>query len=241
AVITSAQSLHNGANEGTSPGEYAVGSKAILQTAINTASLITSSEAQSVVDAAVTTLNSTVAVFSTQIIVGISGESNETPSTNSVTITWTTTHPATSRVIWDTISHNNASTTEAGPVNYGYANSTTENVALITSHSVAVGGLSSGTQYFFRTVSHGSPEVVGSEQTVTTASAPSGGGGGGGGGNRTPVVKKGDANKDGKVDKYDFSLMMANWGKAGINTSDFNGDSKVDKYDFALLMSNWGL
>ena len=58
----------------------------------------------------------------------------------------------------------------------------------------------------------------------------------------TPIITKiGDANGDGKVDKYDFALMMANWGKTGTNSSDFNNDGKVDKYDFALLMSKWGL
>jgi hypothetical protein len=79
----------------------------------------------------------------------------------------------------------------------------------------------------------------------TCAVKSSGGGGGGGGGNTPAIItttgKKGDANGDSKVDKYDFSLMMANWGKTGTNTSDFNNDGKVDKYDFALLMSNWGL
>jgi hypothetical protein len=72
---------------------------------------------------------------------------------------------------------------------------------------------------------------------------PSGGGGGGGVGGATtpPSYKTGDINKDNKVDKYDFSLMMANWGKTGTNTCDLNGDGKVDKYDFALLMSKWGL
>jgi hypothetical protein len=77
-----------------------------------------------------------------------------------------------------------------------------------------------------------------------TVNSPSGGGGGGGSVPTTPVLttaKKGDANGDSKVDKYDFALIMANWGKTGANNSDFNGDSKVDKYDFALLMSNWGL
>ncbi len=64
---------------------------------------------------------------------------------------------------------------------------------------------------------------------------------GGGGGYTPTTAKKGDANGDGKVDKYDFSLMMSNWGKTGTNNSDFNADGKVDKYDFALLMSNWGL
>ncbi len=71
---------------------------------------------------------------------------------------------------------------------------------------------------------------------------PSGGGGGGGGGSTTPLptdYEIGDTNKDGKVDKYDFSLMMADWGKTGTNNSDLNNDNKVDKYDFALLMLDW--
>ena len=58
----------------------------------------------------------------------------------------------------------------------------------------------------------------------------------------TPAtVKKGDANGDNKIDKYDFSLMIANWGKTGTNTCDFNNNGKVDKYDFALLMLNWSI
>lgn len=75
--------------------------------------------------------------------------------------------------------------------------------------------------------------------SLTTSS--SGGGGGGGTTTITSTVKKGDANTDGKVDKYDFALMMSGWGKTGTSNSDFNSDGKVDKYDFALLMSNWGL
>lgn len=69
----------------------------------------------------------------------------------------------------------------------------------------------------------------------------SSGGGGGGGYTPTPTPKIGDINGDSKVDKYDFSLMMSNWGKTGSNNSDLNNDNKVDKYDFALLMSKWGL
>ncbi|MCX6789827.1 MAG: dockerin type I domain-containing protein [Candidatus Gribaldobacteria bacterium] len=70
---------------------------------------------------------------------------------------------------------------------------------------------------------------------------------GGGGGSvyippaSTSTTKIGDANGDNKVDKYDFSLMMANWGKTGSNACDLNNDSKVDKYDFSLLMTKWGL
>jgi hypothetical protein len=82
-----------------------------------------------------------------------------------------------------------------------------------------------------------------------TININTGGGGGGGGGGNTPTptpttpatIKTGDANGDNKVDKYDFALMMSNWGKTGTNTGDFNGDGKVDKYDFALLMLNWSI
>lgn len=75
-----------------------------------------------------------------------------------------------------------------------------------------------------------------SNNSCVQSSSGGGGGGGGGGGNTS---KKGDINGDSKVDKYDFSLMMANWGKTGTNSSDLNNDGKVDKYDFALLMLNW--
>ena len=53
------------------------------------------------------------------------------------------------------------------------------------------------------------------------------------------TITVGDSNKDGKVDKYDFALMMANWGRVGTNSADLNNDKKVDKYDFSLLMANW--
>ena len=74
---------------------------------------------------------------------------------------------------------------------------------------------------------------------VSAVPMPSGGGGGGGSYIPPPVFEKSDINKDKKVDKYDFSMMMAAWGKTGSNTSDLNGDNKVNKYDFALLMSKW--
>lgn len=68
-----------------------------------------------------------------------------------------------------------------------------------------------------------------------------GGGGGGGGGTPPATAKMGDINNDSKVDKYDFALLMLNWGKTGTNTSDLNNDGKVDKYDFAVLMANWSM
>ena len=79
AAITSAQTLHDGATEGTDPGEYAVGSKATLQSAIDVAASITSAEDQTVVDAAVVTLNDAVADFEASVVA--------TPDTTAPTIT----------------------------------------------------------------------------------------------------------------------------------------------------------
>ena len=110
----------------------------------------------------------------------------------SLTVTWTTDDPSTSRVIYDTVSH---SVLGSAP-NYGYPNSTTEDSTLVTSHSVTITGLGTGTTYYYRVISHGSPEAVGSEHNFTVGllfgppggpgdgltpaggGAPAGGGGG---------------------------------------------------------------
>ena len=72
----------------------------------------------------------------------------------------------------------------------------------------------------------------------------SGGGGGGGGGGAiilTTASKTADANRDGRIDSNDFTLMMIDWEKTGANlSSDLNKDGKVDIKDFNLLMVNWG-
>lgn len=72
---------------------------------------------------------------------------------NGATVTWTTNKGATSRVIYDTVSH--SSIAGASAPNYGYANSTgtTNTDPKVTSHSVTLTGLSANTQYFFRVVS----------------------------------------------------------------------------------------
>ena len=68
--------------------------------------------------------------------------------------------------------------------NYDYANSTVEDAAKVLAHSVLVSGLTAGTTYFYRTVSKGSPEAIGSEKSFATTSlvalASSGGGAGDG-------------------------------------------------------------
>jgi len=75
-------------------------------------------------------------------------------------------------------------------------------------------------------------------RNVTVTAPVSSGGGGGGGGSSAPVIV-GDGNNDSKVNKYDFALLMSDWGKSGSSTSDWNHDGVVNKYDFALLMAHW--
>jgi len=94
-----------------------------------------------------------------------------------------------------------------------------------TSHSITLINLTPDVAYHFQIKSKDSTGNIGSstDRSFTTLAARI----------------AGDTNDDGKVDKYDFALMMSAWGKTGINNSDLNGDNKIDKYDFALLMANW--
>ena len=94
----------------------------------------------------------------------ISSETSADQTENSITINWTTNHPSTSRVVYDIVSHDPVGV----GANYGYANSTVEDSTLTTNHSVVVSPLTSGTTYYFRSVSHGSPETVSSEISEST-------------------------------------------------------------------------
>ena len=99
----------------------------------------------------------------------ISGEDSAVLSETSVTITWTTANPATSRVVYDTVSHPGLGSAP----NYGYANSTSESdtSTKVTSHSVTISALAAGTTYYYRTVSKASPESQSSEKSFTTSAA----------------------------------------------------------------------
>jgi len=126
-------------------------------------------------------------------------------------ISWKTNEPSISWILYGT-------TTD-----YGKEIKTT---TYTTSHSITIAGLTPGTTYHFQIKSRDSAGNVGNagDKTFTTLN---------------PRIT-GDINDDGKVDKYDFALMMAEWGKTGLNIfSDLNKDGKVDKYDFSLLMVNW--
>jgi len=115
----------------------------------------------------------------------VSNEESSSVGETSFVANWITDIPATSRVIYDTVSH----PTLGEKQNYGYAFSTAvfDTEPKVTNHSVTVSGLSAGTTYYYRVISSASPDAVGEEKSITTAqaSAPAGGGsssGGGGGG-----------------------------------------------------------
>ena len=99
------------------------------------------------------------------------------PQTNgtSVTITWTTDHSATSRVIYDTVPHPELNYQDA---NYGYAFTMptieeSNGLPMVTDHSVTISGLNPNTTYYFRSVSHGSPEAVSNQEfSATTNNIP---------------------------------------------------------------------
>jgi hypothetical protein len=124
----------------------------------------------------------------------ISNENITAVTTTSVVVTWITNHVATSRVVYDTSSHPSISSSNCdSPDNtsfecYGYAFTTneTDDSPKIINHSVLITGLTPNTLYFFRAVSHGSPEVTGPEINADTDSngggSSSGSGSGSGGG-----------------------------------------------------------
>lgn len=68
SVIANAQTKYNSAIEGINPGDYIAGSKAILFAVIDSATQITTTSSQIVVDTMVTTLNDAVNVFDASIV-----------------------------------------------------------------------------------------------------------------------------------------------------------------------------
>ena len=91
---------------------------------------------------------------------------SDIPGTISVVVTWFTNKPASSRVVYDTVSHSLLDT----PPNYGYLFSTPliNEDAKVTFHTVIISGLDVNTTYYFRPISAASPEVWGDEVSITT-------------------------------------------------------------------------
>jgi len=93
--------------------------------------------------------------------------------TNSVTIIWDTNKKSTSRVIYSP-SDESYVFDWTNPPNYGYSHSTLEhdtpaNLHGVTvNHTVHITDLSEGTTYYYRCVSHASPDTVSTEHSFTT-------------------------------------------------------------------------
>lgn len=94
--------------------------------------------------------------------------------TTSVTVVWGTSYRSTSRVIYGT--SQNLFDSDDTP-NYGYPFSTVEldSPALsggIFNHSVTISGLTPGTTYYFRSISHASPDTISFEKKFLTLGSP---------------------------------------------------------------------
>ncbi len=128
--------------------------------------------------------NATTVDETVEVAAVVTGQSSSTTATNSFTITWTTDRLTSGYIIYDTISH--AVLSSAPGYGYAFISSTVDASPKTASHTIVLSGLSANTQYFWRTVSFGSPTAVSPEYFSRTFSeASAGGGGGGGGGNST--------------------------------------------------------
>lgn len=85
----------------------------------------------------------------------------------STTLTWQTNYFSTSRVIYSAESEPHDFNYESAP-NYGYAHSTVEDSTKVTGHTVVLTGLMPDTLYYYRVISHASPDTVGLSYTFRT-------------------------------------------------------------------------
>ena len=112
----------------------------------------------------------------------------------------------------------------------------TSNITLVSTVNTAIAGAYS----VVYTVIDGAGNSASSTRIVNVNNPPTPPSGGGGGGSIVQVYAIGDLNRDGKIDEYDFSIMMSQWGQILSNlSSDLNRDGRVDEYDFSILFSNW--
>ncbi len=56
-----------------------------------------------------------------------------------------------------------------------------------------------------------------------------------------PTTVNGDVNGDGKVNVFDLSTLLSNWGKSGASRTqgDLTGDGNVGVFDLSTLLGNW--
>lgn len=121
----------------------------------------------------------------------ITDETDQTITTDSVTITWNTSYFSTSQVIYGAEGESHIldlNDNFGAPPKYGYENTTPEYdiSPKVTFHSVTISGLAPGTTYYYRSVSHGSLAIstehsfttLGEGQEVITEESTAGGVGG---------------------------------------------------------------
>ncbi len=98
----------------------------------------------------------------------IFNEQDLNEDTSTVDITWQTNHFSSSRVIYSSEDEPHEFN-YSNPPNYGYAHSTIDDLNPVTFHQVSLTGLIPGTTYYYRVISHASPDTVGASYTFTTA------------------------------------------------------------------------
>ncbi len=50
---------------------------------------------------------------------------------------------------------------------------------------------------------------------------------------------KADFNEDNKIDLFDISILLSNWGVPKDQKTDLDGDGKVDTRDLSIILSKW--
>lgn len=110
----------------------------------------------------------------------IQNESSVDVTGATATIVWGTSFKSTSRVVYGTVP---GVFDFSDPPNYNYPFSTIEfdtpaNPSGVTLHSVTLMGLTPGVTYYFRTISHASPDTISKEGSFTTLGGPPPGGSG---------------------------------------------------------------
>ncbi len=140
-------------------------------------------------------------------------EINVVAKSNAAIITWQTNEQSISWLVY------------GETTTYGEEVKTT---TYITSHSVTLGNLNPSTAYHYQIKSKDSSGNIGTHTDRIFT---------------TPALEEeitGDINDDGKVDIFDFNLLMVNWGDSPANlAADLDDNGRVDISDFNLLIVNW--
>ena len=101
-----------------------------------------------------------------------------------------------------------------------YGSFTTLDPSLVTAHKVKLTKLTTKTLYYFRVIS----EDNSGNKAVSEG--------------KTFRLLVGDFNGDGKVNIFDFSILLSNW-KKNKPAYDLNQDGIINIFDLSILLSNW--